>query len=54
MNDLIGISSHVLLKYFFIKIKGLDAYDVLYADAKKWLGQGWLDSIAPQLYWRID
>lgn len=35
-------------------IKGLDAYDVLYADAKKWLQQGWLDYIAPQLYWRID
>lgn len=35
-------------------IKGLDAYDALYADAKKWLQQGWLDYIAPQLYWRID
>jgi len=35
-------------------IKGLDAYDQLYADAKKWLQQGWLDYIAPQLYWRID
>ncbi|MEA5598977.1 glycoside hydrolase family 10 protein [Rivularia sp. UHCC 0363] len=35
-------------------IQGLDAYDVLYADAKKWLQQGWLDYIAPQLYWRID
>ncbi|CEJ44956.1 glycoside hydrolase family 10 protein [Umezakia ovalisporum] len=35
-------------------IRGLDAYDVLYADAKKWLEQGWIDYIAPQLYWRID
>jgi len=35
-------------------IQGLDAYSVLYADAKKWLQQGWLDYIAPQLYWRID
>ena len=35
-------------------IKGLDAYEALYADAKKWLQQGWLDYIAPQLYWRID
>lgn len=33
---------------------GLDAYNVLYADAKKWLEQGWVDYIAPQLYWRID
>ncbi|MBF2015150.1 MAG: family 10 glycosylhydrolase [Rivularia sp. T60_A2020_040] len=35
-------------------IQGLDAYSVLYADAKKWLQEGWLDYIAPQLYWRID
>ncbi|QLE58272.1 family 10 glycosylhydrolase [Nostoc sp. TCL26-01] len=35
-------------------ITGLDAYDVLYADSKKWLEQGWIDYIAPQLYWRID
>lgn len=35
-------------------ITGLDAYSVLYADAKKWLEQGWLDYIAPQLYWRTD
>ncbi|HBL14382.1 MAG TPA: hypothetical protein DD379_23935 [Cyanobacteria bacterium UBA11162] len=36
------------------QIKGLDAYNVLYADAKKWLEEGWIDYIAPQLYWRID
>ena len=35
-------------------IQGLDAYDVLYADAKKWLEEGWVDYIAPQLYWRIE
>jgi uncharacterized lipoprotein YddW (UPF0748 family) len=35
-------------------ITGLDAYDVLYADSKKWLEQGWIDYIAPQLYWRTD
>ncbi|PLZ86766.1 hypothetical protein CEN45_19870 [Fischerella thermalis CCMEE 5198] len=35
-------------------ITGLDAYNVLYADAKKWLEQGWIDYIAPQLYWRTD
>ncbi|MGH1395335.1 MAG: glycoside hydrolase family 10 protein [Trichormus sp.] len=35
-------------------ITGLDAYNVLYADAKKWLEQGWIDYIAPQLYWRIE
>ncbi|MBM3835361.1 MAG: hypothetical protein FJ403_19215 [Verrucomicrobia bacterium] len=36
------------------QITGLDAYDELYADARKWLAQGWLDYVAPQLYWAID
>nr|ALT22088.1 CamA [Anabaena sp. XPORK15F] len=35
-------------------ISGLDAYNVLYADAKKWLQESWIDYIAPQLYWRTD
>jgi uncharacterized lipoprotein YddW (UPF0748 family) len=35
-------------------IVGLDAYSVLYADSRKWLQQGWIDYIAPQLYWRTD
>ncbi|WP_341528213.1 family 10 glycosylhydrolase [Nostoc sp. UHCC 0302] len=35
-------------------ITGLDAYSVLYADSKKWLEQGWIDYLAPQLYWRTD
>ena len=30
---------------------GLDQYDDLYADARKWLRDGMLDYIAPQLYW---
>lgn len=36
------------------QIRGLDAYDQLYADALKWFQQGWVDYLAPQLYWRID
>ncbi|MEM7200769.1 MAG: family 10 glycosylhydrolase [Planctomycetota bacterium] len=32
---------------------GLDQYDDLYADVRKWLAEGWLDYLAPQLYWRI-
>lgn len=32
-------------------VKGLDAYEALAADAKKWLNEGWLDYCAPQLYW---
>ncbi|MEO6434921.1 MAG: family 10 glycosylhydrolase [Tepidisphaeraceae bacterium] len=33
--------------------KGLSQYDELYADAKLWLNEGWLDYISPQLYWKI-
>jgi uncharacterized lipoprotein YddW (UPF0748 family) len=32
---------------------GIDQYDELYADARKWLRDGTLDYIAPQLYWPI-
>ena len=33
------------------QIKGLDAYEALFADARKWLREGWVDYLAPQLYW---
>ena len=36
------------------QIKGFDAYAGLYADARLWLHEGWLDYIVPQLYWAID
>ena len=35
-------------------VKGLDAFDTLYADARLWLNRGWMDYCAPQLYWAID
>jgi uncharacterized lipoprotein YddW (UPF0748 family) len=35
-------------------IKGFDQYGKLYADARKWLMNGWVDYFAPQLYWPID
>ena len=35
------------------QIKGFDAYAQIYADSKKWLQNGWLDYLAPQLYWPI-
>ncbi len=35
-------------------ITGLDAYSTIYADSRKWLQQGWLDYLAPQLYWSIS
>ena len=35
-------------------VRGLDAYATLYADARKWLADGWVDYFTPQLYWRIS
>ncbi len=35
-------------------IQGLDQYAMLYADAKKWLNEGWVDYFTPQLYWQIE
>ncbi len=33
---------------------GLDAYDDIFADSRRWLNEGWLDYFSPQLYWRIE
>jgi uncharacterized lipoprotein YddW (UPF0748 family) len=33
--------------------RGLQSYDVIYADTRLWVQQGWLDYIVPQLYWHI-
>lgn len=33
---------------------GVNAYEHLACDARKWLQNGWVDYLAPQLYWRID
>lgn len=33
---------------------GVNAYEHLACDARKWLAKGWVDYLAPQLYWRID
>ncbi len=35
-------------------ITGMDQYEILYADAKKWLNEGWVDYFSPQLYWPIN
>jgi uncharacterized lipoprotein YddW (UPF0748 family) len=34
-------------------ITGSSQYDELFADAKLWLNEGWVDYFAPQLYWKI-
>ncbi len=35
-------------------IEGYDQYDRLYADARLWLNEGWVDYWTPQLYWPIS
>ncbi|MEX0168106.1 glycoside hydrolase family 10 protein [Streptomyces sp. LMG1-1-1.1] len=32
---------------------GVQTYDDLYADTRKWVREGWLDHVVPQLYWHI-
>lgn len=50
-----GISPFGIWKPGFPEgIKGTSQYDELYADAKLWLNQGWLDYFSPQLYWKND
>ncbi|HEX3866047.1 MAG TPA: family 10 glycosylhydrolase [Gemmatimonadaceae bacterium] len=34
-------------------VTGLDAYEEIYADSKRWLAEGWLDYLSPQLYWPV-
>ena len=34
-------------------IKGFDQYAKLYADPPRWRAEGWVDYLAPQLYWPI-
>jgi uncharacterized lipoprotein YddW (UPF0748 family) len=33
---------------------GFNSHEELYADARRWLRSGWLDYIAPQIYYRTD
>lgn len=35
-------------------VVGFSQYDDLYANVELWLEQGWLDYLAPQLYWKLD
>ena len=50
-----GISPFGIWKPGFPEgIQGSSQFDELYADAKLWLNQGWLDYFSPQLYWKND
>ena len=33
---------------------GMDAYNVIYCDAIKWVEEQWIDYLTPQLYWVFD
>ena len=33
---------------------GMSSYSAIYSDSKKWVEEGWLDYICPQLYWSFD
>jgi uncharacterized lipoprotein YddW (UPF0748 family) len=35
-------------------ISGFSQFDKLYADVERWFEAGWLDYLAPQLYWPIE
>jgi uncharacterized lipoprotein YddW (UPF0748 family) len=35
-------------------VEGFDAFAGLFADARRWLREGWADYFVPQLYWRLD
>jgi uncharacterized lipoprotein YddW (UPF0748 family) len=32
---------------------GVETYDDLYADTRKWVKEGWIDHVVPQVYWNI-
>ncbi|MFC6267405.1 glycoside hydrolase family 10 protein [Frigoriflavimonas asaccharolytica] len=50
-----GISPFGIWKSGFpADVKGTSQYDELFADAKLWLNQGWVDYFSPQLYWKMD
>ena len=37
-----------------VGIKGMNPYEQLFADSRKWMQEGWVDYIAPQLYWSTE
>ncbi|WP_116244718.1 glycoside hydrolase family 10 protein [Nocardiopsis sp. FIRDI 009] len=33
--------------------RGFESYDAIYADSRRWVREGWLDYVNPQVYWEI-
>lgn len=57
-NIVFGISPFGIWKNYKTDVKGsytngLESYTQLYADSIKWMEKGWVDYIAPQIYWNI-
>jgi uncharacterized lipoprotein YddW (UPF0748 family) len=51
----VGISPFGIYRPGFpAQIQGFDQFAELYADARKWFVEGWVDYFTPQLYWRIE
>jgi uncharacterized lipoprotein YddW (UPF0748 family) len=51
----VGISPFGIWRPGYPKsVWGMDAYTEIYADARKWLREGWVDYFVPQLYWKSD
>lgn len=51
----VGISPFGIWKPDFpAGVKGMDSTVKLFADARLWLREGWMDYCSPQLYWTID
>jgi uncharacterized lipoprotein YddW (UPF0748 family) len=49
----VGISPFGIWRPGYPKsVAGLDAFTEIFADARKWLREGWVDYFVPQLYWR--
>ena len=47
-----GISPYGIWRAGFpTQVRGFGSYDGLFADARKWLNEGWVDYFTPQLYW---
>ena len=52
---LVGISPFGIWRPGYPRgITGLDSYAEVFADTRKWLREGWVDYLAPQLYWPLD
>lgn len=50
-----GISPFGIWQPGFPKgIVGMNSYAELYSDSRKWISEGWVDYLAPQLYWPIQ